>query len=304
MQPEKPALSGPLGPLELRKLLPFEPWAVSDRLGWVGLDAARYREVPPFDVHVPPLTHHTFTLLSRPPEELEVHFQGTRRKLSPSPGSVVVVPAGCPVWMRSSGCKNALIIMLEPAVVARIAVEAFALDPAQVTVPPLDVQDLPQLRGALLAVDAELTSGGAGGRLASESLANVLAVHLIRYVSAPCYSVRSADGTLPRGRLRVVLTYIEERLDTNPTLEEMAAVVHLSPYHFARQFKAATGLPPYRYVIARRVQRAQVLLLGSELSLAEVAAQCGFSDQSQLSHHFKRLVGDTPRQFRSSARNA
>ena len=77
----------------------------------------------------------------------------------------------------------------------------------------------------------------------------------------------------------------------------MAAVARLSPYHFARQFKAATGLPPHQYVIARRVERAKHLLQGGGLTLAQVAARAGFSNQSHLSHHFKRLVGVTPGQF-------
>jgi AraC family transcriptional regulator len=85
----------------------------------------------------------------------------------------------------------------------------------------------------------------------------------------------------------------------------MAAVARLSVYHFARQFRAATGLPPHQYVIARRVERARQLLeAGTHLSLAEVAAHVGFSDQSQLGHHFKRLLGVTPGQLRRSARIA
>jgi AraC family transcriptional regulator len=84
----------------------------------------------------------------------------------------------------------------------------------------------------------------------------------------------------------------------------MAAVAGRSPYHFARQFKGATGLPPHQYVIARRVERARQLLEGGDLSLADVAAHAGFSDQSQFCHHFKRLVGVTPRQSRMSARIA
>src|SRR5258707_743433 len=96
-----------------------------------------------------------------------------------------------------------------------------------------------------------------------------------------------------------------ENLGGSPTLEQMAAVAHLSPYHFARQFKAATGLPPHQYVIARRVERARELLhRNSAVSLAEIAACAGFSDQSQFARHFKRLVGVTPGQFRKSARIA
>jgi AraC family transcriptional regulator len=83
------------------------------------------------------------------------------------------------------------------------------------------------------------------------------------------------------------------------------AAAHLSAYYFARQFKAATGLPPHQYVILRRVERAKQLLhAGADLSLAEVAAHAGFSDQSQFSQHFKRLVGVAPGQFRTPARIA
>lgn len=85
----------------------------------------------------------------------------------------------------------------------------------------------------------------------------------------------------------------------------MDAVARLSPYHFARQFKRATGLPPHQYVITRRVERAKHLLQGGgDFSLAQVAVHAGFSDQSVFSHHFKRLVGVTPGRFQMPARIA
>jgi AraC family transcriptional regulator len=215
------------------------------------------------------------------------------------------VPAGSPVRWRWSGRKDTLNIYLEPGLVAQVAAEAFDLDPARLTVPPLDGLDLPQVRAAMGAVDAELTSGGAGGPLAAESLANVLAVHLLRHLRAPRQPRRGRDGALPRGRLRAVVEYIEEHLDASLTLDQIARVARLSVYHFARQLKAATGLPPHQYVLARRVERARDLLLaGTKLSLAEVAASAGFSDQSQLCKHFKRHFGVTPGQLRMSARIA
>jgi AraC family transcriptional regulator len=88
-------------------------------------------------------------------------------------------------------------------------------------------------------------------------------------------------------------------------MKQLAAVALLSPSHFGRQFKAATGLPPHHYVLARRVERAKHLLQQDrDLSLAETAACAGFSDQGRFSHHFKRIVGVTPRRFRRSARIA
>jgi AraC family transcriptional regulator len=295
----------PIRPLDWYETLPFEAAAASFRLGWVGLEAARYREPPASEINLSPLTHHTLVLFARPPKELDLRYEGLKRHVPPPAGAILLVPAGSPSLWRWSGPNDSLAVCLEAGLVARVAAEAFDLDPARVSLPPLDGLDLPPLRAAMWAVDAELAAGGAGGRLAAESLANVLAVHLLRHVLATQSPVRGRDGTLPRGRLRAVVAYIEEHLDASPTLGQMAAEVRLSPYHFARQFRRATGLPPHQYVIARRVERAKHLLQqGRDLSLAEVAADAGFSDQSQFCRHFKRLVGVTPGRFRTPARNA
>jgi AraC family transcriptional regulator len=305
MRHEKLGGHDPIEPREWRKTLPFEVAAASDRLGWVGVNAACFRGTPAPELNQPALTHHMLVLFARPPEEMDLRYEGVRRHVPPPAGSITLVPAGSPVQVRSSGSKDQLHICLEPGLVQRVTADAFDLDPARVTLPPLDGLEFPHLRAVMLAVDAELTAGGPGGPLAAESLANLLAVHLIRHILAPRHPERVRDGAMPRGRLRAVIEYIEGHLDASPSLDEMAAIARLSPYHFARQFKRATGVPPHQYVIIRRVERAkQFLQAGSDLSLAEVATHAGFADQSQFSHHFKRLAGVTPRQFRMPARIA
>jgi AraC family transcriptional regulator len=305
MRQQEPGRGDPIGPLDWFKLLPFAPAASSDRLGWAGLEAARNRAVPASELHAPAISHHRLVLFSRPPEELDLLYEGVRRHVPPPAGAILVVPAGSPALWRWSGSFDSLHIFLEPELFARVGAEAFGLDPARVTLPPLDGLDLPHLRTAMGAVDAELTAGGAGGSLAAESLANLLAVHLIRHVSAPRQPTHRRAGTLPRAKLRAVVEYVEEHLDTGPTLEQMAAVARLNPYYLARQFKRATGLPPHQYLIMRRIERAkQLLQTGGDVSLAEVAAHAGFSDQSQFCQHFKRLTGVTPGQFRMRARIA
>ena len=302
MRQEEPARGDPIGPFDLHKITPFEPAAASEGLGWAGLEAARFPEAPASELNQPGLSHHRLVLFSRPPEELHLQYDEVNRHVPAPAGAISLLPAGCASRWRWSGRNDTLHIYLEPDLVARVAAEAFDLDPARLTLPALDGLDLPHLRAAMGAVDAELTSGGAGGRLAAESLANVLAIHLIRHVLAPRQPERGRDGALPRGRLRAVVDYIEEHLDASPSLEQMAEVAGLSPYHFASQFKTATGLPPHQFVILRRVERAKQLLQGGDLSLAEVALHAGFSGQSVFCQHFKRLVGVTPRQFRMSAR--
>jgi AraC family transcriptional regulator len=213
-----------------------------------------------------------------------------------------VLPAESSVWQHWQGSLDALVIYLEPSVVAQVVAETFELDPTRTVVPPLDGFNSPELFSTMSAVDAELRTGSAGGSLLAESLANVLTVHLIRHITDARRLKGPADGILPRHKLLRVIEYIMENLEGSPTLEAMAKVVNLSPYHFARQFKAATGLAPYQFVITRRIERAQRLLrTNGGLGLAEVAFRSGFANQSHFCFHFKRIAGVTPRRFREDA---
>lgn len=287
----------------LRKVSPAPPSASSEGLGWIGVQAFRFRHAPGSEFVVPPLAQHAVILFKEPPEKLDLRYEEVRREQPPTAGSIQVVPAGCPALWHWQGNKDSFHVYLEPALVAGVATEAFGFDASRAALPPLDGLNAPEVRAAMLALDAELRVRGAGGPLMAESLAHVLSVHLLRSIS--CGPAIRMDGVLPRRKLARVVEYIVDHLESGPTLEQMAAVVHLSPYHFARQFKATTGVPPHRYVIARRVERAQqILKKDDEISLAEVALQVGFSDQSRFSFHFKRIAGVTPGRFRALARIA
>ena len=125
MRDEEPRRSDPMRPLDLRKIAPFEAAAWSDRLGWVGLEAAHFRATPATEFTQPVITHHMLVLYTRPPEELDLLYEGVKRHVPPPVGSISVVPAGSPVRVRSSGCKDHLHVLLEPGLVARVAAEAF-----------------------------------------------------------------------------------------------------------------------------------------------------------------------------------
>jgi hypothetical protein len=187
----------PIGPLDWLRFVPHETAASSDRLEWVGLEAARCRATPAFELNLPALTHHRLFLFACPPEELDLQYEGVKRNVPPPAGSISLMPAGSRGWVRSSGCKEELHIFLEPGLVGRVAAEGFGLDPARLTLPPLDGLHLPQLRAAMLAVNDELMVDAAGGPLAAESLANVLAVRLIRNASSPRPPAQPCDGARP-----------------------------------------------------------------------------------------------------------
>jgi AraC family transcriptional regulator len=289
---------GLITPDERLGALPAAPVATSGPLGWPALRAEHFRDTPDFDLDLPGQTHHLLSLYLRPPERMGLWCEGLEWEAVPPPGSILVLPAGHARRAYWRGPAESVHVHLDPGLVSRVAAEALDLDPGRVALPAVGALSHPQLQAAILAVGAELADGAAGGRLLAESLANVVAVHLIRHFAPADRVARRLRGGLSERKLRAALEYIEEHLDSDLTLDDLAAVAHLSPYHFARMFKTSTGLPPHQYVITRRVERAKRLLRdGGDLTLAQVAARSGFWDQGHFTRHFKRLVGVTPKRF-------
>ena len=108
----------------------------------------------------------------------------------------------------------------------------------------------------------------------------------------------SAKGRLDRRRLFRVLDYIDRHLEGNLTLDSMASVACLSRFHFARAFKQAVGQSPLRYVVARRLERAKVLLIEGEVPLVEIALVLRFSSQANFTRAFRQSTGLAPGQYR------
>ena len=107
---------------------------------------------------------------------------------------------------------------------------------------------------------------------------------------------------LPARRLRRVTEYIQQNLDKSLSLEELAAVVCMSPYHFAHLFKYSTGVPPHRFVVRQRIAQARAWLARPELSIAQISRLVGFRTPSHFTTVFRRLSGVTPRRYRLAAR--
>ena len=103
-------------------------------------------------------------------------------------------------------------------------------------------------------------------------------------------------GLEERSAIRQAREYIDAHFDTDVSLTRLAALVHLSPFYFARSFEQRVGLPPHAYLDAIRVQRARALI-GSGVPIADAAVAVGYADQSHFTRRFKRVLGMTPGQF-------
>ncbi len=115
----------------------------------------------------------------------------------------------------------------------------------------------------------------------------------------PRSTERSGTG-LQNWRLKRVIDHVDAHFAETITLAGMAKVAGLTRMHFARQFKAATGIRPHEYVLWRRIERAKELLRNSRFTLVDVALGVGFQTQSHFTTVFKRFVGQTPHQWRAS----
>lgn len=148
------------------------------------------------------------------------------------------------------------------------------------------------------AVRDEIHAARPGCRVLIESLFQALCVQLLRAYSAGQATEDSQPLAIAPYRLRRALNFIEDNLAESIGLEDIAAAAGLSPYHFSRCFKQAVGLPPYRYVRIRRVERARVLVEKSRDSIAEIALACGFATQQHLTQMFREHLGTSPGRYR------
>jgi AraC family transcriptional regulator len=230
----------------------------------------------------------------------EMRTAGGLRASAQVRGGVCLIPSGEPFSTRVGGDTEALGIYLDPALVERAARDA---DPSArfEIVARANPRD-PLVSRVGLALLAEMESEAPGARLYAESLANVLAVHVLRNYTAAGSEPRSFKGGLSGRRLRLVLSYIEENHERDLTLEDLAGEVAMSTFHFAREFKRATGTTPHQHLIRFRVERAKALLTESQLPLAEVGLRTGFSHQSHFTRLFRRLTGTTPQSYRLMSR--
>lgn len=105
-------------------------------------------------------------------------------------------------------------------------------------------------------------------------------------------------GGLAAWQVKRIRSYIENNLDSNIRVTDLAAIVQLSTSHFSRTFHRTFGEPPFAYIIKRRIVRAQELMLSSQVPLVQIALECGMCDQAHFSRVFRRIVGVNPRAWR------
>ena len=195
-----------------------------------------------------------------------------------------VLPAGSAGICEYDEALDVVTISFEGTLLAEVGLERPDLiEPTTGSFDPLTLQ---------LILDAETFL--AAGTLYRETMSRALAAQLARSVNPEPTALAGIEDR----RLRRVITHLEDNLAEDLSLTDLARIAAMSPYHFARAFKAATGASPLQYLINARIERAKVLLKTTRLTVSEIAFRTGYADPGRFSRHFRNRVGLTPGAFR------
>lgn len=248
-----------------------------------------------FNVAMP---RHAVSVAFAPHDRVTWSVDGsTSQTTALPPGSVFIYSSHNFVWHYRERVSEYIHMMLSPQFLNQVAAECSLS--TNIEVQHRVIFPDPLILQVAQLFKSEVIKGGLAGKLYTESLKNLLAVHLLRNYSSVAVPALS-DGPLDTLKLNQVKDFIEEQLAEDLTIADIAAVVHMSQFHFARAFKAATGTPPHRYLTQRRMERAKVLLGVTRLSVAEVAYRVGFDNKSYFIAQFRKATGTTPKAFRDS----
>ena len=222
------------------------------------------------------------------------------------PGAVYVTGRSPITWLEVSDPTEALEIYPDRALLDRLAggIEDALLNPGEVR-PSFAEPD-----GVVFAVASRLRrahlSAGALTDVEASTLAHLLVRHLLRrYGNGPGPGTgtgRGPAGELRPGAVDVVTEYTRAHLADVITLDGLAGAVSLSPYHFARSFRATTGMTPHAFVTEHRLMVARDRLLRGDASVTAIALSVGFSNISHFRRLFRRRYGLAPAGLRAVAR--
>ena len=211
-----------------------------------------------------------------------------------TPDSVCVLPPRSSVHLRWPIPIDFLTVRLSTSLLQEIAAAMGLKSLPEFA--QMHGQIAPQIAHLGRAIAAEKSAGSPGGTLLAQSLSTALAASALTHFAKAKVPPTNAHHSLGARRFARVCDFIQAHLDADLSLEELAQIAGLSAFHFARLFKAETGLTPHRYVTNARLERAMSLLQSGHAP-TQVAARCGFCDQSHLARHLKARYGLTPRQI-------
>ncbi len=279
------------------KVLPHTPLLTSQKAEWNDVFLEHYchpaHETPEFRS-----TRHIISVSGINSRiEQEIRLEGRFTKFSYGSGEIIeLVPAYSSYWVAWDRKAEFSVLSLCPRFLEQVVYESVNGERIEL-IPQFAVVD-PIIQHIALALKADVEAGCTTGQLFGESAATMLAVRLLKAYATRKRSIREYEDGLSDYRLQQAIEYINAYLDQDLKLAELADVAGVSQYYFVRLFKQSMGISPRQYLIRQRVERAKQLLKQRELSIVDIALQCGFANQAHFTKGFRKLTNITPKAYR------
>jgi len=240
---------------------------------------------------------HLLTLQLSLQHLFETWEEGQLKQIHKGVGSVTLAPAGFRFRGRWDREVEILVLMLKPAAIAECAIELH--DANQTELVCCTGKPDSQIWHLGLALEAELKEGNPNGQYFWESLTNAIAVRVLKQYSAFEPKVQHYSGGLSSHQLRRTITYINDNLSLDLSLNVLAAMLGMSPYYFERLFKQSVGQTPHQYILHCRIERAKQLLRTTQQPIMEIVCQVGCKNHSHFSKLFCKSTGVSPKTYRN-----
>ena len=257
---------------------------------------ALWIEVPAGPIESDRDNYHLLDVHASGPVKASIRLEGRERRGSLRHGDINILPAGAAGRWLLEARSHALLLRLAPEIFADALAAMNASSAGAELVPEIGMRDA-HIEALGWILKDEAAEGHPRGRLWLESAAHALALRLARRCVDSLRWPKLTANALPQWRLRRVCDYIEDHLDQDLSLGELAATAGFSVPHFKVLFRHSRGMPVHRYVVERRVERARQLILHGQRSLTEIACDVGFSHQGHMARCMQRVLGIGPAQM-------
>lgn len=277
--------------------LDIRPTLSSSAVQWHGITLENYT-VPAVLISRHQHPEHFLHMVLQGNARYEVTKAGRTTQFTSHPGKVFLLPKGTVDEVNWLGDTKRMAAAIHPCLLTN-ALEETAHEVDIELKEHWELIDRP-IASLLTAMQTDLDEGSPAGTIYGESLANALAVYLLNR-----YAVRRRipvvyKGGLPGYRLKLVIDYIAENLESNIRLSQLSMVAKMSPHYFSELFKQSTGFSPHQYILLQRIERAKEQLRNPRLNIFDTGLNAGFRNHSHFARVFRKVVGVSPSLFRAN----
>lgn len=278
------------------QILSSQPMLSTRDFGIAGINFDYYQ----YDADEAPThtTEHHLVSVTLTQACVERRLDNLYRKERQNVGSVGIIPANIEHWAAWKNPGNFALFSIQPETLVKIAPEW--VNPHQIELIPSFAESEPDplIASVAMAFIQQLKQDPEGSAFYFDHLKNALLAHLLKNYSVFPLQPKEYSGKLSSRQLQLITDYIENRLQQDFGLAELAKLLNLDVHDFYEFFKRTLNMSPLKYVSQQRVAKAKELLKQEDLSLADVAARSGFRYKSRMNQQFHRILGVTAQVYR------